>query len=420
MTVISAENIGKRYRLPQKHEDQYETFRDMLTKSASHAWQRVTGRAERRSSDDFWALRNLSFTLKGGERLGIIGRNGAGKSTLLKMLSRITEPTEGRITICGRVGSLLEVGTGFHPELTGRENVYLNGAVLGMSHREIRSKFDEIVAFAEVEKFLDMPVKRYSSGMYVRLAFAVAAHLEPEVLIIDEVLAVGDAQFQKKCLGKMEDIAGHGRTILFVSHSMSAVQQLCDRVLWLEQGRMVEDTHDIAGVARRYLFGAEGQTTSVEVENAKPNHVLEITHISVGDEAGMPYPSSAEASDPIFVRIEADIEDPQPDLKIGYGLFDEAGQLLYWSFATDGAPEQWPQLEKGRCILSTKIPPHLLNEGLYRVEVVAGLHNKQWIYAPNQLPRVTFRILGGLSVSPHWIGRRDGVFAPAFPWQRVE
>ena len=217
----------------------------------------------------------------------------------------------------------------------------------------------------------------------------------------------------------MEDIAGHGRTILFVSHSMGAVQQLCDRVLWLEQGRMVEDTHDIAGVARRYLFGAEGQVSSMQIEETKPNHILKITHISVGDENGVAYASSVEASAPIFVRIEANIEDPQIDLKIGYGLFDEAGQLLYRSFATDGAPEVWPQLVKGRCVLRTQIPPRLLNEGLYRIEVVAGLHNKQWAYAPNQLPHITFRILGGLSDSPHWIGRRDGVFAPVFLWQRV-
>ena len=190
------------------------------------------------TTEEFWALKDVSFEVKRGEVLGIIGRNGAGKSTLLKVLSRITEPTEGRVTIEGRVASLLEVGTGFHPELTGRENVYLNGAILGMTRAEIKRKFDEIVDFSGVERFLDTPVKRYSSGMYVRLAFAVAAHLEPEILIIDEVLAVGDAEFQKKCLGKMQDVAGHGRTVLFVSHNMGAIERLCDNVVVLSQGRV--------------------------------------------------------------------------------------------------------------------------------------------------------------------------------------
>jgi len=237
--IIVVENLGKCYRIRHQMERQrYKALRDVVADKVKNLFR--SGKEKSQNSvEDFWALRNVSFEVKRGEVIGIIGRNGAGKSTLLKILSRITEPSEGRVRIRGRVASLLEVGTGFHPELTGRENIFLNGAILGMSRAEIRRKFDEIVAFAEVEKFLDTPVKRYSSGMYVRLAFAVAAHLEPEILIVDEVLAVGDADFQKKCLGKMESVATkEGRTVLFVSHNMGAVTQLCGRGLLLEQGVM--------------------------------------------------------------------------------------------------------------------------------------------------------------------------------------
>jgi lipopolysaccharide transport system ATP-binding protein len=257
-TVISVENVGKRYTLRHKlNGEKYATFRDVIAQQAVAPFRaigkKMFGRngsngshpdgAIRPSSntvENFWALKGVFFEVKQGDVIGIIGRNGAGKSTLLKILSRITEPTEGRIRIKGRVASLLEVGTGFHPELTGRENIYLNGSILGMSRAEIKAKFDEIVAFAEIEKFLDTPVKRYSSGMYVRLAFAVAAHLEPEILIVDEVLAVGDAEFQKKCLGKMQDVATkEGRTVLFVSHNMAAVRQLTTRGVVLGKGQIL-------------------------------------------------------------------------------------------------------------------------------------------------------------------------------------
>lgn len=243
--AISVESLGKSYLVGHNaRAENYTALRDVLARGARDLARKThdmfTGRAivQGDEIEEFWALRDVSFELKKGERLGIIGRNGAGKSTLLKLLSRITEPSEGRIRINGRVASLLEVGTGFHPELTGRENIFLNGAILGMSRKEIRRKFDEIVAFAEVEKFLDTPVKRYSSGMYVRLAFAVAAHLEPEILIVDEVLAVGDAQFQKKCLGKMEEVGREGRTVLFVSHNMGAIKNLCTEIVYLEKGRV--------------------------------------------------------------------------------------------------------------------------------------------------------------------------------------
>jgi len=251
--AIEVSGLSKRYVI--QHESRHDNLRDTLHHSARKLWRKLrwgTGF----ESEDFWALRDISFSIQPGEVLGIIGRNGAGKSTLLKVLSRITEPTSGKIKLRGRVASLLEVGTGFHPELSGRENIFLNGAILGMSRVEIKAKFDEIVAFAEVERFLDTPVKRYSSGMYVRLAFAVAAHLEPEILIVDEVLAVGDQQFQAKCLGKMKDVAeGEGRTVLFVSHNLAATQSLCSRVITLDSGAMSFDGPPDQAVSR-YLSGS--------------------------------------------------------------------------------------------------------------------------------------------------------------------
>jgi ABC-type polysaccharide/polyol phosphate transport system ATPase subunit len=274
--VIRVEGLGKKYIIGHESErERYTALRDVAARTAHNFWKRVVDAARGRAiirgtaTEEFWALKEVSFEVKRGQVLGIIGRNGAGKSTLLKILSRITEPSEGRVTITGRVASLLEVGTGFHPELTGRENIYLNGAILGMSRAEIRRKFDEIVDFSGVEKFIDTPVKRYSSGMYVRLAFAVAAHLEPEILVVDEVLAVGDAEFQKKCLGKISEIAGGGRTVLFVSHNMAAIEALCPRSIHLAT-KVVQDGKTDQVVAS-YLeqrharpLHAEGNVTTIQ------------------------------------------------------------------------------------------------------------------------------------------------------------
>ncbi len=286
-TVIRVENLSKKYVLGhQQAANSYKTFSGAMSNAAKslatafnyHAKKDLDSKCE-----DFWALKDVSFEIKQGDKVGIIGRNGAGKSTLLKVLSRITEPTTGSIQIKGRVASLLEVGTGFHPELTGRENIFLNGAILGMSKVEIQRKFDEIVAFAEIEKFLDTPVKRYSSGMYVRLAFAVAAHLEPEILIVDEVLAVGDVQFQKKCLGKMEDVGREGRTILFVSHNMGTVQQLCNKSILLEQGK-VKDVGSVNEMIDKYL-----QSTSTGLQKnfiRKGNKKILFDDFFITDEYG--------------------------------------------------------------------------------------------------------------------------------------
>jgi lipopolysaccharide transport system ATP-binding protein len=257
--VIRIENLGKKYLIDRQQQQQYSTLRDAIVGGVQNLFKPLVDRQFKldrtAKREEFWALKDLSLEIKQGDRVGIIGRNGAGKSTLLKILSRITDPTCGSIRIKGKVASLLEVGTGFHPELTGRENIFLNGAILGMSKTDIAHKFDEIVDFAEVEKFLDTPVKRYSSGMYVRLAFAVAAHLEPEILIVDEVLAVGDIQFQKKCLGKMEDVGRQGRTVIFVSHNMSAIQALCSRCILLSSGMSIADDTPAAAV-KLYLEDA--------------------------------------------------------------------------------------------------------------------------------------------------------------------
>ncbi len=292
-TVIKVENISKSYLLHHRQRESYVALRDVIANRVKSIFS--SGHKSQKATDElFWALKGVSFDVKDGERVGIIGRNGAGKSTLLKILSRITEPTAGKVSLKGRVASLLEVGTGFHPELTGRENIFLNGSILGMSKTEIRKKFDEIVDFAEVEKFLDTPVKRYSSGMYVRLAFAVAAHLEPEILIVDEVLAVGDAQFQRKCLGKMQDVSKNdGRTVLFVSHNMQAVQKLCTTGILLQQGKII-GIGGIDNVVNKYLEANEngqsvyeialpdnheeipGYAYRVRIEDENSNPVLEI------------------------------------------------------------------------------------------------------------------------------------------------
>jgi lipopolysaccharide transport system ATP-binding protein len=260
--VIKVENLGKKYLIRHQQRERYVALRDVMARGAKRFGKKLlspfiihhsqsSNSPITASKEDFWALKDVSFEINQGDRVGIIGRNGAGKTTLLKLISRITEPTTGRITLKGRVASLLEVGTGFHPELTGRENIFLNGAILGMSRVEIRKKFDEIVDFAEVEKFLDTPVKRYSSGMYVRLAFAVAAHLEPEILVVDEVLAVGDAAFQKKCIGKMEEVGREGRTVLFVSHNMGVIKNLCNEGMLLNKGEM-NGYGDIAKIVDEY------------------------------------------------------------------------------------------------------------------------------------------------------------------------
>lgn len=313
--IISVDRLGKMYSLRHQRNERYQTLRDVLAEKARNFFSR-NGKGGDRTHENFWALRDISFEVAQGDVIGIIGRNGAGKSTLLKILSRITDPTEGQVRIKGRVASLLEVGTGFHPELTGRENIFLNGAILGMSRREIRAKFDEIVAFAEVERFLDTPVKRYSSGMYVRLAFAVAAHLEPEILIIDEVLAVGDAEFQNKCLGKMRDVSSSGRTVLFVSHNMSAVRRLCRTGLYLDQGRIAQ-AGDIERLIETYAAGPS--STYVAENRGDQPRILEVQVT----------PKAPTCEDEIHVFVRWSLPAEYPGIKIGVGINSVDGQRIF-------------------------------------------------------------------------------------------
>lgn len=353
MSAIVVENLSKRYVIG--HQTQADTLRDALSGGVRAVWNRL--RRQRQTLEEFYALRDVSFAVEPGEVVGIIGRNGAGKSTLLKILSRITEPTTGRIALEGRVASLLEVGTGFHPELSGRENIFLNGAILGMSRAEIRQKFDEIVAFSEVEKFLDTPVKRYSSGMYVRLAFAVAAHLEPEILIVDEVLAVGDAQFQKKCLGKMQTVAKNGgRTVLFVSHNLEAIRTICPKGLLLDQGRLVA-TGEIGGVLGGYAAPTAGMVATFAPSPAKPS----ITRVEIDPD------SLARAR----LRVRLSFEAPKPITPVGgFILYDSDGRPLFGSNMRTHPPEQCVASASGVCTLTLEHLP--LHSGTYQLSAWLG------------------------------------------------
>ena len=364
--VIRAENVSKKYVI--SHLAKQQTLRDAMHHGLRLAWRRLRWNA-RLNREEFWALKDVSFEVKQGEVLGVIGRNGAGKSTLLKILSRITEPSTGRISINGRVASLLEVGTGFHPELTGRENVFLNGAILGMSRAEIRTKFDEIVAFAEIDHFIDTPVKRYSSGMYVRLAFAVAAHLEPEILIVDEVLAVGDAQFQQKCVGRMRSDAASGRTILFVSHQLNAIAQFCSRCLYLERGQLLEDGSP-RDVAQRY-FASEATQPPVLDLTARPRRdagrgkatLRQIRLLNSQDPSGW---KLAFAAPPVF-ELQLEITSQLPLLDISLCLLDAAGLEVLSVLSTWS--ERLGPFSPGRTTIRAACPEVNLAPGTYQIHL---------------------------------------------------
>ncbi len=367
--AIKVEGLGKKYLI--KHQAsgrRYVALRDVLAEKAKALFSnRKSETANHKSVEEFWALQDVSFEVKSGEAVGIIGRNGAGKSTLLKVLSRITEPTKGRVRLRGRVASLLEVGTGFHPELTGRENIYLNGAILGMHRTEIRSKFDEIVAFAEVERFLDTPVKRYSSGMYMRLAFAVAAHLEPEILVVDEVLAVGDASFQKKCLGKMQDVSKGGRTVLFVSHNMGAVTTLCRSGIWLQQGRVVK-TGPARQLVDEYLtVNADTRQTVVDLSTIRRHgdqgrrlQIKKIEWLS-----GLPLQHGEKCSLRVHFHTRAEVHE----VSTGIGFSTLEGTRLL-SYDTDFQAGHRPDIAAGSaCYVDVNLAELPLAPGFYNLSV---------------------------------------------------
>jgi lipopolysaccharide transport system ATP-binding protein len=419
--IIAVQGIGKRYRVQRESPGhQYVALRDVIASSFRRMFRRRRRRRQR--TEEFWALKDVSFEVAEGEVVGIIGPNGAGKSTLLKILSRVTDATEGRVSLGGRVASLLEIGTGFHPELTGRENILLNGAILGMSRVEIARKFDEIVAFAEVERFLDTPVKRYSSGMYMRLAFAVAAHLEPEILIIDEVLAVGDARFQKKCLGRMSDVAANGRTVLFVSHNMNAIESLCTHAICLDRGRLLEHGRDVRGIILRYSSRSSGELASTWVnrDDALNHPVMQPLYLAIHDEHDAPLTAPARNDEPLNVVIRADVRQLDPALCIGFTLFNQDSQPLLWSLTTDTPEHCWPRLDCGEVELRCALPSRLLNQGMYRLELNCSLHCREWLAQPgHNSPAVQFEIQGGLSDSPYWFYPREGILAPEWRWERT-
>jgi lipopolysaccharide transport system ATP-binding protein len=371
--VIRVENLSKKYVLShQQEKGRYKALRDVIADGATSLFRQIRNpksKIQNPGREEFWALKDVSFEIKQGDRVGIIGRNGAGKSTLLKILSRIVEPTSGKIRIKGRVASLLEVGTGFHPELTGRENVFLNGAILGMSKTEIQRKFDEIVAFAEIEKFLDTPVKRYSSGMYVRLAFAVAAHLEPEILIVDEVLAVGDASFQKKCLGKMENVSQEGRTVLFVSHNMAAMRALCSRALLMKKGQLRLDA-GIEDAIDNYLAEDTTSDSSIvwDVNNAPKSSLIRFIEASLLDERNQPT-SQIDCRKGFSINVKYEVLKPINNLRIGFFMQNSEGIPICGStdFNSNRASKTEPGVYLSRC----SFPGYILNTGAYIIQLGA-------------------------------------------------
>lgn len=368
MSIISVENLSKQYRIGTRLP--YKTLRETIM-SAITAPVELFRRNGKNEDNTIWALKDVSFEVQEGEVLGIIGRNGAGKTTLLKILSRVTEPTEGAVKLRGRVASLLEVGTGFHPELTGRENIFLNGSILGMSRQEIKSKFDEIVAFAEIEKFLDTPVKRYSSGMYVRLAFAVAAHLEPEILIVDEVLAVGDAQFQKKCLGKMGEVAKGGRTVLLVSHNMSAISGLCENAIWLDNGRLAKKG-PADEIIRNYIDNQAGHLNESAYifkrsEEATANKDFYFSHVEILNEQGK-HTTAFSYGEKIVLIVNISGEPRMNRFSLTYHVYNEFQQLV-----SAGASAGYHDIcfERGVKKIKIEIGPLILTSGTYTISLGA-------------------------------------------------
>jgi lipopolysaccharide transport system ATP-binding protein len=416
--AIQIERISKKYRLGPR--EKYRSLRESLVRIGSAPARLASRLGGKRPpiDDEFWALRDVSFSVQPGEIVGIIGRNGAGKSTLLKILSRITSPTEGRVTLRGRVGSLLEVGTGFHPELTGRENIFLNGAILGMTRKETQSRFDEIVAFAEVEKFLDTSVKHYSSGMYMRLAFAVAAHLEPEILLVDEVLAVGDASFQKKCLNKMESVSRRGRTIFFVSHNMTAITRLCSRAIMLENGRVFQDGISSA-VVTTYLRSGLGTTAARVWEDptrAPGNAVARLRSVRARTAEG----ETADSFDirrPIGLEMEYEVLTPGHVLIPNFHVYNEDGVCVA---IVHDLSREWRGSPRpaGRYRSVAWFPGNLLAEGMLSVRTALSTHDPVAVHF-NEPDTVAFSIIDSLdgdSARGDYAGPMPGIVRPLLNW----
>lgn len=421
--AIRAENIGKQFRIAahQKNRNFREALQDAVKAPFRRAGKFLRGQTAGISDLDesIWALKDVSFEIKQGESVGIIGRNGAGKSTILKVLSRITEPTTGFAEVRGRVGSLLEVGTGFHLELSGRENIYLSGAILGMRRSEIERNFDEIVAFAEIDKFIDTPVKHYSSGMYLRLAFAVAAHLEPEILIVDEVLAVGDARFQKKCLNKMQDVGQKGRTVLFVSHNMQAITRMCSRSILLDQGSVIKDG-SAEEVTRAYLgngLGISSMREWKEKASAPSGEVARLRAARVLTEKGL-ISERVDIRHPVRIEMEYDVMKPGYILLPHYMMYNEEGIMVFKTIDWD--PEwRGRQRPVGRYASTAFIPGNFLSEGLVMVSVALITMNPTMVQFLER-DAVSFEVFDnftGDSARGEWSGPMGGIVSPLLRWE---
>ena len=412
--AVRVRGLGKSYTIAHQQGPAHNTLAEQMLDWVRHPLRRS-------AKETFWALRDVEFDIPAGEVVGIVGRNGAGKSTLLKILSRITEPTAGTIDLVGRVGSLLEVGTGFHPELTGRENVFLNGAILGMTKAEIRRQFDAIVDFAGVEQFLDTPVKRYSSGMYVRLAFAVAAHLDSDILIVDEVLAVGDATFQQKCLSKMESVGQTGRTVLFVSHSMAAVARLCRSAIYLRNGRL-EYAGDVAGATRLYL--SEGSGLSAErtwpADRAPGDDIARLRAVRATDATGRPAEQLC-INDPIYIEVEYDqtAAAPEKPLTVSVHLITEGGVIVFAS--NDFENTDWYATPRRRGTVRTRcqVPADLLAEGSYTVLAAVCTYDPNNVHAVER-DAVSFQGVEDsdrVGVRGEFAGDWPGIIRPRLAWE---
>lgn len=413
--AIKVEGLGKQYRLGGKVE-RYRTLRDSI--SDVFTWPARLFKGElQQHGEKIWALQDISFELRQGKVLGVIGRNGAGKSTLLKILSRVTEPTTGFAEIRGRVGSLLEVGTGFHPELTGRENIYLNGAVLGMKRREIATKFDEIVEFSGVSKFIDTAVKHYSSGMYLRLAFSVAAHLEPEILVVDEVLAVGDAEFQRKCLGKMSDVAEAGRTVLFVSHNMSAILRLTEESIVLEKGKMVYRAPTRQAVDYYMASGLSQSGERIWTEEEVPADAAPFKPLAmrVRDPQGK-VADTVQSRQPLDIEIEYELDKPIQGLRVGVYLQTIRGEIVFTSFDTD-EPTQYDKYATraaGRYVSRAQIPANFLNEGQYVLGINASSFRVRRYFQEERALAFVVDTMGAPGMQ--WPEPRQGPVRPLLEW----
>lgn len=425
-TSIEVHNIGKRYYIGDRVEQRSAVVEMMHALRAPFTRLREAARggvfAAFNQQREIWALRDISFNVEQGEVVGIIGHNGAGKSTLLKILTRITKPSEGHAVLDGRVGALLEVGTGFHGELSGRENIYLNGAILGMSRKEIDAKFDQIIDFSGVERFLETPVKRYSSGMRMRLAFSVAAHLEPEILLIDEVLAVGDVAFQKKSIGKMNDVASEGRTVLFVSHDLSAIQSLCKRVIVLADGKIVYDgaTEEAIKLYLNQSSANDDKSEAYEEFDIEPDGITGFRPFSIRvvDDNGQLRENFTSAEN---INIEIDFELPhtEPNFRIGVEVRNRSNVLVFQSFQNDRKDMLTPQVD-GRRRIRLTIPRHLLNTDNYFVGLICDLYRVRSLI-PNNLPRVQFYVLYDAPNQNITYTKRErpGTIAPALDWHEV-